>query len=173
MGRKNPKIKITGHNDMAEYRRLWAKEYSKDPKRIALVGSAEYKEYMRKYSHEYRRREGYKAKKNKKTRDARAALRIEVINHYSNGALCCCRCGYDDIRALDLDHKADNGGEHRRAIGRRGATYDIYAQLKRNGFPDGFQVLCRNCNWIKEIEKRSQRRCNTLNPSTTKEAVNG
>lgn len=74
---------------------------------------------------------------------------------------------------IKITGHADNGGEHRRAIGRRGATYDIYAQLKRNGFPDGFQVLCRNCNWIKETEKRSQRRCNTLNPSTTKEAVNG
>ena len=166
MGRKNPKIKITGHNDQAEYKRLWTKEYAKDPKRLMLVNSPEYKEYMRKYSSEYRRREGYKPKKNQQAKEARILLRLEILNHYSAGALNCCRCGYGDVRALDLDHKADNGGEHRKAIGRRGATYDIYAELKRNGFPDGYQVLCRNCNWIKEIERRSQRLCNASIPLT-------
>ena len=168
---KPVKIKITGHKNIAEYKRLWGKEYAKDPKRINLVGSAEYKEYIKKYNKEYRNKEGQKDKKNKKTREARSLLRLEILNHYSNESLVCCRCGYGDVRALDLDHKENNGGDHRKAIGRRGATYDIYAQLKRDGFPDGYQVLCRNCNWIKEMERRSQRQCNIL--ISTKEVSNG
>jgi hypothetical protein len=159
-------------NDMAEWKRRWSKEYAQNPKRIALVNSPEYKEYMRKYSHEYRRREGYKEKKNHKARESRALLRLEILNHYSQGRLVCAHCGYGDVRALDLDHIDDCGGEHRKAIGRRGATYDIYAELKRNNFPSGCQVLCRNCNWIKEMEKRSQRQCNILT-AITDEVSNG
>jgi hypothetical protein len=65
----------------------------------------------------------------------------------------------------------NSGGDHRKAVGRRGATYDIYAELKRNNFPEGYQILCRNCNWIKEVENRTQRRCDTLT-ATTNEVSN-
>jgi hypothetical protein len=159
-------------NDMAEWKKRWTKEYAKNPKRIALVGSPEYKEYMRKYSYEYRRREGYKKNKNQRTREVRALLRLEILSYYSNGAIVCSCCGYGDVRALDLDHIKNDGGSHRKAIGRRGATYEIYAQLKREGFPEGYQVLCRNCNWIKEVEQRTQRQCNALTP-TASEVSNG
>ena len=30
----------------------------------------------------------------------------------------------------------------------------FWQELKNNGFPDGYQVLCRNCNWLKEIRRR-------------------
>ncbi|MFZ4436798.1 MAG: hypothetical protein ACOYOS_00060 [Syntrophales bacterium] len=171
MARSFAKIKIDApYNDMAEYKRLWGKEYAKDPKRVMLVNSPEYKAYMKQYSHEYRRREGYKGKKNQQTRGARAILRLEIQSHYSSGALTCARCGFGDVRALDLDHIENNGGDHRKAIGRRGATYDIYAELKRHGFPEGYQILCRNCNWIKEMEKRSQRQCDASTPATREEA---
>lgn len=161
--REFAKIKIEdGYANQKEYRRLWGKEYAKDPKRIMLVNSPEYKEYMRDYCKKYRRKEGYKEKKNARAREARALLRLEILDHYSNGSLICARCGYGDVRALDLDHIENNGGDHRKTIGRRGVTYDIYAELKRNNFPEGYQVLCRNCNWIKEIEKRSQRQCDVL-----------
>ena len=157
VNKKCPKIKITEpYKDCKEYKRLYGKEYAKDPKRIMLVNSPEYKNYMKKYSREYRSNEEYKKRKNKKTRESRALLRLEILNHYSNEALICARCGFGDVRALDLDHMDNNGCDHRKAIGRRGATYDIYSQLKREGFPEGYQVLCRNCNWIKELEKREK-----------------
>jgi len=167
------KIKLTGpfKND-ADYKRQWGREYSKDPKRIALVGSPEYKAYMKAYSKEYRQRSGSKERKNEQTRASRALLRLEILSHYSSGSLTCARCGYGDARALDLDHMNNDGGDHRKVIGRRGATYDIYAELKRNEFPEGYQVLCRNCNWIKEIEKRSQRKCD-ISTATAKEVSNG
>lgn len=150
------KIKIDkgSFENQKEYKRLWGMEYNKDPKRLALVSSPEYKEYMRQYSKKYRSNEEYKQKKNEKTRTSRSLLRLEILTHYSNGTIECSCCGFSDIRALDLDHVNDNGGEHRRSIGRRGATYDIYAALKKEGFPEGYQILCRNCNWIKECEKR-------------------
>ena len=163
MAEPRGRIKIKeGFTNQKEYKRLYGKEYAKDPKRLMLVNSPEYKAYMKEYSKKYRRNPEYKAKKNARTRETRAQLRLEILNHYSNNSLVCAHCGYDDVRALDLDHVENCGGEHRKKVGRRGATYDIYAELKRNGFPDGYQVLCRNCNWIKEIEARVQRQCDIL-----------
>jgi len=163
MARQFAKIKVEGpYKDLKEWKKLWGKEYAKDPKRLMLVNSPEYKQYMKEYSKKYRQNEEYKARKNQKTRAFRAALRLEILSHYSNGSLICSCCGFGDVRALDLDHIKNEGGDHRKKIGRRGATYDIYAELKGNGFPDGYQVLCRNCNWIKELERRKNaQRCDT------------
>lgn len=68
-------------------------------------------------------------------------LREEVINHY--GGVCVC-CGEDEIVFLALDHVNDDGAEHRRKVGS-----NIYSWIRSHGFPEGFQVLCSNCNWAK------------------------
>lgn len=80
----------------------------------------------------------------------RRKLLEEVIQHYSPG-MCCVRCGYNDIRALTIDHIDGNGKKHRDAIGGGGTV--LYYWLRNNGYPDGFQVLCMNCQFIKRDEK--------------------
>lgn len=35
---------------------------------------------------------------------------------------------------------------------------DMYTAVKRDGFPDGYQVLCANCNTKKELERKRQKR---------------
>jgi len=152
--REFAKIKLQGpFASQAEYKKLYAREYrrvyGKDGDRIDG-----YRGYVKQYNHEYRRRVGKKERKNRQTKEQRALLRTEILYNYSGGKMVCSRCGFDDVRALDLDHIENGGGSHRKQIGRRGATYDIYAALKRDNFPSGYQVLCRNCNWIKEIERR-------------------
>jgi hypothetical protein len=66
----------------------------------------------------------------------------------------CVRCGFSDIRALQIDHIRSNGAEERAAMGGHW-TYKIarvYAKII-NGCED-YQILCANCNWIKRAEKR-------------------
>ena len=75
---------------------------------------------------------------------ARPRLRLEVITHYSNGANVCKCCGEDHIPFLTIDHVNGGGLRHRRDLGN-----NFYPWLKRNGFPNGFQVLCMNCNFAK------------------------
>ena len=60
----------------------------------------------------------------------------------------CVRCGFDDIRALCIDHIENDGKEHRKWVGKH-----IYKWLIDNNFPAGFQTLCMNCNWIKYREQ--------------------
>lgn len=43
-----------------------------------------------------------------------------------------------------MDHIDGAGREHRREIG-QGANA-LYRWLAKNGYPDGFRVLCHNCN---------------------------
>ena len=76
-------------------------------------------------------------------------LKIEVLTHYGRGQLACVQCGFDNIDALSIDHIYGNGRQHRRTIGARRGGKRIYAWLRKRNFPDGFQTLCMNCQFIK------------------------
>jgi len=78
-------------------------------------------------------------------------IKTEVITHYGNGKCACIRCGYDDIRALSIDHIDGNGAQHRRTIKVPSGNH-FYRWLRKNNFPSGFQTLCMNCQWIKRVE---------------------
>lgn len=75
------------------------------------------------------------------------AIKEQAFNHY--GRACAC-CGESERAFLQIDHIDGNGAEHRKTIGR--GAYQIYAWLKRNEYPEGFQVLCANCNWAKHFQ---------------------
>lgn len=72
-------------------------------------------------------------------------LRMEVFEHY--GMKCAC-CGLHDWRFLTIDHVNNDGNEHRRAE-KIGTGMDSYRWLRKNGYPEGFQLLCYNCNCAK------------------------
>ncbi len=77
-------------------------------------------------------------------RERRARERLRVLNHY--GCKCACPgCTVTTPEFLEIDHIDGNGGEHRRELG----GIHIYSWLVKNNFPDGFQVLCCNCNRAK------------------------
>ena len=57
----------------------------------------------------------------------------------------CMRCGFDDIRALQIDHVDGGGNQDVLALGSR---YRLYAKI-RDGYDEGYQLLCANCNAIK------------------------
>lgn len=73
-------------------------------------------------------------------------IRREVINAYGGK---CVKCGFNDIRALQLDHVDGNGTKHRKYVSVRMLMF----WLKRNAFPKTFQLLCANCNSIKRFEE--------------------
>jgi hypothetical protein len=70
--------------------------------------------------------------------------KIGVFFIYSNGKMCCDLCGNDDIDVLTIDHIDGNGSKHRREFV---SGDNIFRWLIINQYPDGFRVLCRNCNW--------------------------
>jgi hypothetical protein len=76
----------------------------------------------------------------------RAALKADVIQHYG-GPTCACCLETFDLCFLSIDHVHGGGREHRKEIG--GGGHKTYKWLKDHNYPDGFQVLCHNCNQAK------------------------
>ena len=92
-----------------------------------------------------------------KARERRRRQRIEALTHYGNGKLACVKCGFNDIRALTLDH-IDGREMNDKVARQRGKKVETSAhlcrRLKREGYPKGYQTLCMNCQWIKRYVNR-------------------
>ena len=99
-----------------------------------------YKE--RAHKHYLRKRVIYAEQGRKKKR--------QVLTAYSGGHLKCARCGVADIDILCIDHVNGGGNQHRKSLGLSAGTH-FYKWLEDSNFPDGFQVLCYNCNMKKRI----------------------
>jgi hypothetical protein len=65
--------------------------------------------------------------------------REAVLGHYGRSCTCC-----GTAEHLTIDHVNGDGRRHREQIGHGGA--ELYRWLVANGFPEGFQTLCRPCN---------------------------
>ena len=76
--------------------------------------------------------------------ELRIQLKIEIMTHYCDGQPKCQCCGEDELTFLNIDHVNNYGAKHRKLVVRRGNS--IYRWLKMHKYPDGFQVLCFNCN---------------------------
>jgi hypothetical protein len=80
-------------------------------------------------------------------------LKREVMDAYGG---CCACCGETELVFLTIDHVNDDGAEHRREMAAEsGFEYSqagarTYRWLRKNNYPDGFQVLCANCNCGKQ-----------------------
>jgi hypothetical protein len=70
-------------------------------------------------------------------------LRDEVFAAY--GGYACACCGESTPEFLQIDHIDGSGGLRRRMAG---SNY-LYKWLRARGYPEGFQVLCANCNIAK------------------------
>jgi hypothetical protein len=76
-------------------------------------------------------------------RKKNAAVRREVLIHYSlsDKPFCEC-CKIDKIEFLAIDHIDGGGVQHMKKI----KTTNLAKWLKKNNYPDGYRVLCHNCN---------------------------
>lgn len=86
---------------------------------------------------------------------SRLKRKIDVLMAYSNSSPACKNCGIDDVDVLTIDHIDGGGSKHRRYLKETGKEF--YLELKKAGYPNGYQVLCHNCNFKKYLQyKRSQ-----------------
>jgi len=111
---------------------------------MVSTGKGNRTEQRRRYKKKYPE----KVKKYKKR--SYAKLRFEILTHYSEGTLKCKSCQDSHIEFLEIDHINGGGNKHKEEI-----KTLFYVWLKRNNFPEGYQVLCSNCNMkkVKDISK--------------------
>lgn len=81
----------------------------------------------------------------------RKSLKIEVLTHYGGGEAACVTCGENRLACLSIDH-INGGGAKLRHERKISSGPGFYSWLKQNGFPEGHQTLCMNCQFIKREE---------------------
>ncbi len=90
---------------------------------------------------------------NEKRKIRRILLKLVVMSGYSIRSPKCIRCGENMIDFLNIDHirpRKEHGHSMTFGSGR------LYKYLLKKEFPPGFQILCWNCNMIKQFEDREK-----------------
>jgi hypothetical protein len=130
--------KTRKHRQTKEYKE-YHKEYQKTEK---------YKDQCRKY------RSTDQAKQNhrEKEKERRKKTKLEIIKHYSKGEMCCELCKFNDDRALSVDHINGGGNKHRKSLSFT-AGHQFYTWLIKNNYPEGYRILCMNCQFIRKSEQ--------------------
>jgi hypothetical protein len=101
--------------------------------------------HRKKYFTEYRKTHPVNTEWNRNySRIIREKFRKEIFNKFGNK---CIKCGFSDIRALQIDHVYGGGDKERKIVG----NLQFYRLVLRDT-TGKYQLLCANCNWIKRIE---------------------
>ena len=90
--------------------------------------------------------ESHKEEIAKYKRERNELFKTQVLEHY--GPICAC-CGETHKEFLTVDHVNGEGYIHRKNTKLPRSS----EWLARNNFPEGFQILCMNCNYLKGNEK--------------------
>ena len=104
------------------------------------------------YQREWTNRPENKDRVRRQNRDKRRRLRQQALDALGGR---CVRCGFDDPRALQVDHVNDDGHADRQALG--ASWFGKIMRAIRDGERDKYQLLCANCNWIKRAEADARR----------------
>jgi len=95
-------------------------------------------------------------KSRERSREKDRKNKLEALKYYSITIVpCCSRCGIIDTDVLTIDHINGGGNKHRRELGICSSHFNRW--LKKNDYPDGYQVLCFNCNVKKHLESLRDR----------------
>lgn len=88
--------------------------------------------------------------KNKRAKKYYDRVKSDVFEHYGKKCIC---CGEDEFLFLSIDHINNDGNKHRTSSGVRITGIRLYSHIRAKGFPKTYQVLCRNCNFGKHMNK--------------------
>ena len=70
---------------------------------------------------------------------------MAVLIYYGGNPPKCSCCGESTYQFLSIDHIKGGGNKHRKAV----KAQNLYWWIIKNNFPEGFQILCHNCNLAK------------------------
>lgn len=116
---------------MRTYRRVWAANASPEKKErwnmLRRANQAAHPETARA--------------KSKRFRD-----KVRDLMLYAYGGACAC-CGENEPVFLTLDHIIPIKSR------KRPSSHQMYMQLRKEGWPKGYQILCYNCNHAKGMNE--------------------
>ena len=103
----------------------------------------------RKYQHSDKGQEAQK-RSQARVRQRVALARLDTLQFLGGK---CSRCGFSDVRALQIDH-INGGGSKELQSYRNSYRRMAYYEKVRQTPPGTYQILCANCNWIKMSENK-------------------
>ena len=114
------------------------------------------KECENKQRNKWYKEIGYKTRREKVWTE-----KITLFQIYSNGTMKCALCDNDDIDVLVIDHINGGGTEHRKKVNGPDAYPLSISWYKTQGYPEGYRLLCRNCNWKEYLRLRDREKSNS------------
>lgn len=129
--------------EVNKYHADWGRTHRERVKRTLAKCYQKHAEKRRQYAREYTQ------KNLANIIEKRQQIKRDVLAHYGNGKLACVKCGENRLACLSADHINGEGNTHRRLVGKGNM---VYRWLKKNNYPDGYQTLCMNCQFIKSIK---------------------
>jgi len=136
----------------ARYRALHRKEAAAHSKKYYAKHHKEAAAYGKKYYAKHREEKVAHVKKYRaehvdeirvRRKQRNILYRQKCLSAY--GRKCAC-CGESQERFLTIDHVNGDGAAHRKSIGET-----LYTWLGKHDYPEGFQVLCFNCNCGRQL----------------------
>lgn len=93
-----------------------------------------------------RKRNASKRRPAKRLRDVarRREVKMEVFAFYGDACAC---CGDTTFEFLSVDHVGGWGKNHLNPQGNRYGGNALYVWIVKNGFPEGFRLLCGSCHY--------------------------
>jgi len=146
---KNKEKIIARNKKWRENNPDWQKKYyEKNRERIIEKTREWYKKnrqraLMRKHQYDIKNKE----KIHKREKERKWTLKLNILTHYGGNPPKCACCGETEIKFLSIDHIKGFGTRHRNRVKDSGSEF--YRWLLNNNFPEGYQVLCYNCNCAK------------------------
>ena len=131
---------------LSEERKLWTKLH---PEKIK---NYRHKDYLKHKEHIVEKSKAWKKTHGVYLAELRHKWRVKTLETLGGK---CVRCGFDDVRALQIDHIKAGGA--REIGGLSSIAYFkkvIASHLRHEG---KYQLLCANCNWIKRYENNEHK----------------
>jgi len=136
-----------------EERKAYARQYRKKHLEQEKIRSQHYYEEHKEGKYIKSRSTLEKQEKHRiQRRESDKRLKIKVLSHYGNGNFACIICAESRFPCLSIDHIEGNGAKEREELQVTGAKF--YRWLKKNNYPEGYQTLCMNCQWVKKYENK-------------------
>lgn len=137
-------------------RKKWRKDYHQKHKEEENLRQKMYNKSHKKERTENQKLNRKDPQKMKKQYDNnkkwRKELKLEIFIHYGGNAPKCACCGEPIYEFLTLDHINNDGGKHRKELNpKKQSSTTYYVWIKQNNYPEGYQILCMNCNFGKRM----------------------
>ena len=103
--------------------------------------------YNKNYYFKHTQNLSLKETKQQKRRRYSANIRLKLLNLLG---MKCKRCGFHDVRALQIDHINGGGSIENKKYGKDLRHRQMIKSIERG--EKKYQLLCANCNFIKRFE---------------------